>query len=444
MTVSEASDVKHAFINWKILAIVSFAVFSAHYGVGDLIFPIFLGRMTGANWVLGALGYALINSGLVFLGYLVVVYRGKSLFSLSEMILGREFAYVYTSIAMLILSVLFILPRVASATYSMAFALFYPQVPLWVFLILYFAINYYIVYSRPKVFDKLGLYIAPALLLFILVVFIAGIIHPLSSPIEPGSPTALADGVLNAYNTMNGLAAALMGLWIMNEFRRRGIKEREEMFKNVVITGGIVAIFLAFTSTIEVYIGATSGAKFPEAAIGELTVNIVRGLLGPAGTAIFAILLALACITTSAGVLSTAGDVFEEMSKGKMKYKWTMIWGNIVGYFIGLAGLQAVINYAVPWLMLIYPAFIVMIAFHLVKKFESVKLAAQAGVITAIFFSIGDWLQALGVGANPFTTMNLKMPGGNVGLAWLLPTIVVAAVVQVASILIKRAGSGNK
>ncbi|MGC8912143.1 branched-chain amino acid transport system II carrier protein [Caldisericum sp.] len=423
------------------LMVLSFAVFSAHYGVGDLIFPVFLGKITGANWVLGAIGYGLINSGGVFLAYLAISRHNKSLFGLSEMILGKKFAYFFTSLGMLIISVIFILPRVASATYSMGFALFFPQVPLWAFLIIYFGINYYLVYSRSQVINKLGMYLAPALLIFILIIFVIGVLHPLATPTIPGSPTALTDGVLNGYNTMNALGAALLGLWILNELQLRGVKDAEQKSRTVLVVGAIVAVFLFFTSTVEVYLGATSGAAFPNAPIGILTVDIVNGLLGTWGIVIFAIILALACLTTSAGMLSTAGDVFEEMSKGKvkfLKYNQVMIWGTIIGYFIGLFGLQLVINFAVPWLLLIYPALIVIIIITQVKNFEKVKLAAQAGVIVAIFFSIGDWLNGLGVTPNPFTTMNSMLPGGNIGFAWFIPTITVIVIVQIISMVFKR------
>jgi LIVCS family branched-chain amino acid:cation transporter len=71
---------------------------------------------------------------------------------------------------------------------------------------------------------------------------------------------------------------------------------------------------LFFTSTVLTYLGASSGAKFPDAPIGVLTVEIASGLLGYFGIIVFAVILCFANITTSVGLTSTAGDTFEQMT----------------------------------------------------------------------------------------------------------------------------------
>jgi len=83
--------------------------------------------------------------------------------------------------------------------------------------------------------------------------------------------------------------------------------------------------------------------------------------------------------------------------------------------------------------MLIYPALVVILIISLFPKFEKVKLAAQAGVIVAIIFSIGDFIAGLGFGNNPFTKMNLFLPLGKQGLSWLLPTVIAVIVFQIIS-----------
>jgi branched-subunit amino acid permease len=69
----------------------------------------------------------------------------------------------------------------------------------------------------------------------------------------------------------------------------------------------------------------------------------------------------------------------------------------------------------------------------LFPKFEKVRLAAQAGVIVALLFSIGDFIAGLGFAGNPFTQMNSLMPLGKQGMAWLLPAIIAVIVFQIIS-----------
>jgi LIVCS family branched-chain amino acid:cation transporter len=418
---------------WGVVFIISAAVFSGHFGVGDLIFPPILGRGAGVLWFIAALGYGVINSLGVFIAYLAVSIQDKSLFGLTSRVLGKNFGIVFTTLSMLIIGPVFILPRVSSATHEMAVAQFFPTIPLWVTLLIYFALNFYFASNRSKVIDRLGKYLAPILILFMIILVIKGIVAPLASPVSPGSPTAFTDGILNGYNTMNALGAALFGLWLINEFSMRGLKDRESRKNNLIIIGSITAFGLFLTSTVLTYLGASSGAKFPEAPIGVLTVEFARGLLGYFGIIVFAIILSFANITTSVGLTSTAGDTFEQMTNGKLKYTTTVALSCVVGFLIGLIGLSKVVGYTVPWLMLIYPALVVILIMGLFSKFERVKLATQVGVIVAVIFSIGDFLPGLGFGNNFFTKMNSLLPLGKQGMAWLLPVVIAVIVFQIIS-----------
>jgi len=319
----------------------------------------------------------------------------------------------------------------------MAVAQFFPSLPIWVTLLIFFILNFYFAYNRSKVMDKLGKYLAPTLIIFVVILVIKGIFTPLAQPVYPGSPTAFTDGILNGYNTMNALGAALFGLWIVNEFSLRGVKDKEVRKSNLIIIGLITAFALLLTSTVLTYLGASSGVKFTEAPIGVLTVEIAKGLLGYFGIIVFAVILSFANLTTSVGLTSTAGDTFEQMTAGKLKYTTIVILSSIVGFLIGLIGLSKVVGYTVPWLMLIYPALIVILVMSLFSNFNKVKFATQIGVITAIIFSIGDFLSSLGFENNPFTKINLLLPLGKQGLAWLVPTVIIILLSHFISAFLK-------
>ena len=409
---------------WGVILVISAAIFSGHFGVGDLIFPPILGRDSGICWLIAALGYGVINSLGVFIAYLAVSIQDKSLFGLASSVLGKNFGVIFTTLSMLIIGPVFILPRVSSATHEMAVAQFFPNIPIWVTLLIFFALNFYFAYNRSKVIDNLGKFLAPILIVFMIILVIKGIASPLASPVSPGSPTAFSEGILNGYNTMNALGASLFGLWLINEFNMRGVKTKESRRYNLIIIGLITAVGLFLSSTVLTYLGASSGAKFPDADIGILTVEFARGLLGYFGIIVFAIILTFANLTTSIGLTSTAGDTFQQMTNGKLKYTTTVALSSIIGFLIGLIGLSKVVGYTVPWLMLIYPALVVILIMNIFSNFEQVKLATQIGTIVAILFSIGDFLPGVGFGNNFFTRMNSSLPLGNQGLAWLVPTVI--------------------
>jgi LIVCS family branched-chain amino acid:cation transporter len=243
---------------------------------------------------------------------------------------------------------------------------------------------------------------------------------------------------------MNALGASIFGIWIINELKRRGVEDQKNRGKNIIVIGVVAGVALLLTSTGLTYLGASSGSSFPEAAIGVLSVNIASGLLGYFGKVVFALIMAFACITTSVGLTSAAGDTFEQMTNGRIKYKVTVAVSSAVGFLLGLVGLSRIVGYTVPWLMLIYPALVVMLLLSLAADFSKVRLAAQGGTIVAIIFSIGDFLAGLGFAGNPFSKLNAAMPLGKQGLPWLVPVAAVVVILQIVSLVVRPKGSSKE
>jgi len=421
---------KNNLLPISVLIVISGAMFSSHFGVGDLIFPPILGRGAGTSWFIAALGYMIVNSVGVWLAYLACAHQNKSLAGIASNILGDFFGKIYTAIPILI-TVFFILPRVSSATHEMAVLPLLSGIPLWLTLAVFFLLCYYVAYTRTTVMDKLGKLLAPVLILFVIILVVKGIASPLSTPQAPVLPNVLSTGMLEAYNTMNAIAALLFGGWVLHELSIRNIKKKEDQSVNLNIIGLSAAVLLGITSTALVYLGASSGSFFPEAPIGVLSTNISQGLLGQVGLVSFAIIMALSCLTTAAAIISMAGDMFLEMTKGKLSYRVTVTIATIAGFTLGLVGLSRIINYTVPWLVLLYPSIVVIILSGLYYKFEKIRKAVVVGVITALFFGLGDMLSFYGLTTNFITKLSSKLPLGGQGIGWILPTIIIMIIAQI-------------
>ena len=413
----------------SILIVISGAMFSSHFGVGDLIFPPILGREAGASWFTAALGYMIINSIGVWLAYLACAHQNQSLTGIATKTLGDFFGKIYTAIPILI-TIFFILPRVSSATHEMAILPLSPSIPLWITLAVFFLLSFYVAYTRATVIDKLGKILAPVLILFVIILAVRGVASPLSIPKSPGSLTALSDGMLNAYNTMNAIAALLFGGWVLHELKIRNIKTREDQDKNLNVIGLSTAVLLGITSTALVYLGASSGSSFPDASIGVLSTKIAQGLLGQIGLFSFAVIMALSCLTTAAAIISMAGDMFSEMTNGKLKYRVTVALSTIIGFTLGLVGLSRIVKYTIPWLVLLYPSIIIIILSALYYKFDKIRKSVTIGVIVALFFGLGDMLSFYGLTSNFITKISSQLPLGGQGLGWFLPTIIIMGIAQ--------------
>jgi LIVCS family branched-chain amino acid:cation transporter len=413
----------------SVLIVISGAMFSSHFGVGDLIFPPILGRGAGASWFTAALGYMIINSIGVWLAYLACAHQNQSLTGIATKTLGDFFGKIYTAIPILI-TIFFILPRVSSATHEMAILPLLPSIPLWITLAIFFLLSFYVAYRRATVIDKLGKVLAPILILFVIILVIRGIATPLSVPTTPDSLNALSDGMLNAYNTMNAIAALLFGGWVLHELNIRNIKTKEDQNKNLNVIGFSTAVLLGITSTALVYLGASSGSLFPDAPIGVLSTKIAQGLLGQIGLFSFAVIMAFSCLTTAAAIISMAGDMFSEMTNGKLSYRAIVALSTIIGFTLGLVGLSRIVKYTVPWLVLLYPSIIIIILSALYYKFDKIRKAVTIGVIVALFFGLGDMLSFYGLTSNFITKISSGLPLGGQGLGWFLPTIIIMGIAQ--------------
>ena len=411
-----------------ILLLITGAMFSSHFGVGDLIFPPTLGRGAGMNWFTASMGYALINGVGVWLAYMACARQNASLGGFATKTLGKFFGTIYAAIPVLIM-VCFILPRVASATHEMAVLPLFPGVPLWASLAVFFLLSFYIAFTRAKVMDKLGRFLAPALIVFVVILVAKGVAGPLSGAPATGAPTPLKDGMLNAYNTMNAIGALLFGGWIIHELKMRNLSDSRIRGININAIGFFTALLLSITSTALVYLGMSSGGAFPDAPIGVLSTKIAKGLLGQTGLVGFAVIMGLSCLSTSAAISSMAGDMFKEMTNDRLNYRAVVSAATIIGFVAGLVGLSNIVKFTIPWLVLLYPSIIVLILTGLVKNFDKIRVPVVAGMITALVFGLGDMLSFYGIKANPISQFSAALPLGGQGVGWLLPTFVVIAVV---------------
>lgn len=222
------------------------ALFSAHFGVGDIIFPGKLGFDTGSLWLIAGFGYFFVNTIIAFLGYLAIAKDRVGIAHMAGEILSPFWGKVFGAILMLVVGPVFILPRVASATHEMSILPFFPNVPIAATLAVFFVLNAYVCLNRTAVVDRLGKILSPGLVVFIAAIALKGIFFPIADPVASKTTTQAAFGVgFNfGYNTMNAIAAVLMGGWILNVFTLQGITDQEAQKKNLVRVGFLTVVLL--------------------------------------------------------------------------------------------------------------------------------------------------------------------------------------------------------
>ena len=102
----------------KDIIITGFALFAMFFGAGNLIFPPFLGLVSGNNWLVGFTGFILADVGLSLLAILAIAQCDgdiNKIFARS----GKKLSVILASAIMICIGPLLAIPRTAATTFEM-------------------------------------------------------------------------------------------------------------------------------------------------------------------------------------------------------------------------------------------------------------------------------------------------------------------------------------
>ena len=163
--------------------ITGFAVFAIFFGAGNLIFPAAVGLSAGDQWPAAMLAMILCGVVLPFLALVAVANTGSSWSDLCKPV-GTWYdkgVFFVATVGMVILSNL---PRTAATTHEVAIAPLFPSCPVWVTSVIFFALVLFFAFDENNIIDRIGKYITPLMLVFLIIIVGKGLITPLGTP-EP-------------------------------------------------------------------------------------------------------------------------------------------------------------------------------------------------------------------------------------------------------------------
>ena len=428
------------------IIICGFALFAIFFGAGNLIFPPYLGVISGNNWGIANIAFLLSDPLLPILGVIVTALLGGQATDLGKRV-SKHFSIIIGAISIILIGPLFAVPRTGATTHEIFVQSFVPTAPQWITSLIFFGLTLYIAIHSHTVIDAIGKYLTPILLVILLLVFIAAVVQPNAGFQTTTSAGLFSQSFKEGYQTMDALGAALMAGVVISDLTRRGYTEKKEQHQMMFGVGIVSFILLALVYSSLTYAGATVSTVYDSTVQRPaLLIGLIEQLLGSFGKVAMGIAVSFACLTTSVGLITTCGHYFSTLTNGKLEYKKIVVVSVVLSFLLSLLGVDALLQLAVPVLSAIYPMVIALIFLSIFDRYIVYNWTYTGAVVGAFF--IGG-IQAIHLfsqmqGGNFFSGLadwTNTLPLHQFGFEWLVPAIIGSVVFTVIS---KFTGMGSK
>lgn len=409
---------------------IGLMLFALLFGAGNLIFPAAMGQNAGVNVWYAVLGFCVTGVGLPLISIAALGYSGC--LDLEEAA-GRVhpwYGVFYSVVSYLAIGPCFAAPRTGTVSFEIAvkpfLGSFSPDIALPIFLLIFFLLTYWLAATPSKLVDRVGKILTPALLAVILLLIVQSFITPLGTPQAPtknyATPvTAVMQGILDGYNTLDAIASFIFATLVISFVKEGGVTHPKAIMKQVLLSGSIAVALLAFIYIFIAKIGADSVTPL---GILETGAPVLAGsakiLFGNLGAAILAVIVLLACLSTSVGLVTCCAAYFMRLL-GHFSYKTYAVIFCVISYLVGLFGLKTIIVSTIPVLMFIYPLLVALICLIFLDKFFGGRQCVYAWTIAFTFvMATINLLETAGVNLDSFETMlQTYVPLHTFGMGWI-------------------------
>ena len=432
---------KKLTIRQKLL--VAGTLFGMFFGAGNLIFPVHMGQMAGANVWPAVIGFCVTGVGLPLLGVAALgISRSGGLFELGSRV-GKPYSMFFTCLLYLTIGPFFAIPRCATTSFTVGLEQVLPQggntrLCLLAFSAAFFAAALFFSLRPGKILVWVGKVLNPCFLLFLGILVIVAMLRPgaaVGAVVPEGAYASqpFFTGFLEGYNTMDALASLAFGIIVVQVIRELGVDEPGAVARNTAKAGIFSCLFMGLIYVAVTAMSAKSRGVLPAAENGGVALaQISQTFLGRIGLLILAVTVTLACLKTAVGLITSCSETFTGLfPKGPAYRVWAVIF-TLVSLIFANFGLSAIIEYAVPVLMFLYPLAIVLILLALFGKFFSHDKKVYNWVISLTLISaLYDLLRTLPAALRAachldgiIEAIGSVLPLAGLGLGWICPAAV--------------------
>lgn len=433
-------DVNQQPLTWKQYLVVASLLFGLFFGAGNLIFPIHLGQMAGANWLVATLGFLVTAVLLPLLSVLAIsVTHAKGVYDIG-LPLGSTFALVFMILIHLTIGPLFGTPRTASISFKVGIEPMLPQsmaqIGLLIFSTIFFVCAFVVAYKESNILTSIGKVLNPLFLLLLFIVFLMGFFSPMGRASAQKVTLAYQqapffNGFLQGYNTMDALAGLAFGVTVVTAVRQMGKTTAKSNAKVTAKAGILATLTIGVIYVALIWLGATTLQHYQIAADGGTTFNqIVTYYLGNVGHALLASLITVTCLTTAVGLIAAFAQDFHR-SFPKVSYHTWLFLMTLASFLTANFGLDTIIAWSTPMLMFLYPFAMVLILLSITANlFNKDRVVYLWTVLFTLVPAFLDMIAAFPpVVSQSSWALALKgvqmkyLPFAAIGMDWIIPAL---------------------
>ncbi len=412
----------------KDVLVVGVALFAMFFGAGNLIFPPYMGLLSGSAWQWALLGFLITGIGMPLLGIMAAARAGGTVEHLGRRV-SPWFGRLLSIVIILAIGPLLAIPRTCAVAFELGIRPSWPAFPPALFSLIFFAIAFWFALNRSAVVDKIGKFLTPFLVVTLAWIILRGVFFPLGSIAETELPEPFGRGFREGYQTMDALASVVFAQIVIAALVFKGYANVKEQVKMTSMAGVIAAVGLGLVYGGLMYLGATASLIHPPSVERtDLLIAIAQGLMGDTGKYALGLAVSLACLTTAIGLTATVADFFSRLSKDRIGYRTVAVITVVFSGIFATVGVTTIVNVAYPLLVLVYPVAIALIVLTLIGGPVADRAVYAGAVVGALLTSIPD---ALAIAGLPIAFLDLvvaRIPFAGAGFAWIIPTAVGALV----------------
>lgn len=406
----------------KDVIIIGFALFAMFFGSGNLIFPPYLGRLAGENYLSAISGFMIMGVGLPLLGVMATAKADGNFENIGNRV-GKVFSVCLLTALILAIGPFLAIPRTAATTYEISIRPFFGNISPITAIGIYFIINLFFVLKPGSIIDLIGKFLTPSLLIILIVLITKGGLFPVGALSQSHLDHAFSSSLMEGYQTMDALAAVCFGGIVVSSIKSKGYKTSNEVIDMTLKSSLVAIIGLGVIYGGLMYLGAHTGHMSGEIEKTALVISLAQQILGQGGTMFLALAVAVACLTTSIGLTTTGATYFSKLSKGKISYSIMAVIISIVSMSISLLGVDQIVGVTTPVLNTLYPIIIILVLLALIGEPVNHSLIYKATIYTTLVV-VG--LDVISETAKIASIQNILkyFPLDEKGFAWVFPALI--------------------